>query len=78
MKKETKRDRFVRIAEQRTQKVLDDLRSLSKCSAPAIYEFTEGDVEQIFSAIEKELQRARDCFAGLNRFSLSNEPSSEK
>lgn len=68
--KETKRERFIRISEVRTQKVLDALRSLSKCSASASYAYTEDEVKKIFSAIERELKLARDSFAGLNRFSL--------
>ncbi len=74
---ETKRDRFVRIAEQRTQHCLDALRSLSKCAAQASYEYTESDVEQILSAIEKEVQSVRDSFSGKKRFSLSSPDQEE-
>ena len=71
--KETKRERFVRVSEKRTQKVLDALRSLGKCSAQVSYEYTYEEVEQIFSAIEREVQRIRAAFSGLNRFTLSAE-----
>lgn len=71
-KRATKRERFVRIAEARTQKVLDDLKSLGKCAAPAIYDYSEEDVQKIVAAIEKELQYVRDCFSGENRFHLSD------
>lgn len=71
-KKETKRERFVRVAEQRTQNVLDALRTLSKCSHPAVYEYNDKDLNKIFAAIEDELQYVKGVFAGLNRFSLSN------
>ena len=72
-KKETKRERFIRVAEMRTQKVLDDLHALSKCASTAIYEYTEEDLKQIYGAIERELQEVKDTFAGLHRFSLSSE-----
>lgn len=72
-KRETKRERFVRVAEMRTQKVLDDLHSLSKCAAPAIYDYAEEDLVKIYAAIEKELQNVKDAFAGKNRFALTRE-----
>lgn len=71
--KETKRARFVRVAEQRTQKVLDDLRALSKCAHPAVYELTEEDVEKIFTAIEAAVQDARATMTGHKRFTLTKE-----
>ena len=70
-KKETKHERFIRVAEQRTQKVLDDLHALSKCCHPAVYEYTDAELEKIFTAIEKELQEVKDTFAGKRRFSLT-------
>ena len=71
--KDVKRERFIRISELRTQKVLDALRSLSKCSSPASYAYTESEVQKIFSAIERELKVTRDSFVGLNRFSLADQ-----
>lgn len=71
--KTTKRERFVRIAEQRTQKVLDGLKALAKCAAPASYEYGERDAEQICAAIESGLQGVREAFAGRKRFSLSTD-----
>ena len=69
-KKETKQERFVRVAEMRTQKILDDLHSLSKCAAPAVYEYTEEQLQKIYKAIENGLQDVKDTFAGLHRFTL--------
>lgn len=75
MSKEIKRERFVRVAEQRTQKVLDALHMLSKCAATVNYEYTDEDVEQILAAIEKGVQEVRDTFSGRNRFTLSDKPN---
>lgn len=69
--KETKRERFVRVAEMRTEKVLCDLRSLANCSSAATYEYDEKDLEKIFGAIEKSVQECKDIFAGKHRFTLS-------
>lgn len=71
--KETKRARFVRVAEQRTNKILDDLHALSKCAHPAVYEYTEADVEKIFGAIEEAVRDARATMTGQKRFTLTKE-----
>lgn len=70
-KKEIKRDRFIRVAETRTQKVLDDLHSLSKCAAPESYDYSPEDLKQILAAVEKKLAEVKDIFAGNHRFSLN-------
>ena len=70
-KKETKNERFIRVAQIRTQRVLDDLQSLSKCAASASYEYTEEQLQQIYEAIEEGLQNVKDTFAGLHRFTLN-------
>ena len=71
---ETKRERFVRIAETRTNKILDMLRLLGNCSSKANYEYTDEDVKQIFGAFEKELRNTKNKFLGIEdkeeKFSL--------
>ena len=53
---ESKRDCFVRIAEARTNKIIDMLRLLGNCSNTATYEYTKEDVKKIFTAIDEELK----------------------
>lgn len=71
---ETKRERFVRLAEARTNKILEMMRLLGNCSSKANYEYTEEDVKQIFSALEKELKNTKNRFLGIDakeeRFTL--------
>jgi hypothetical protein len=71
---ETKRERFIRLAEVRTNKILEMLRLLGNCSSKANYEYTDDDIKQIFSALEKELKSTRNRFLGLDdkeeRFTL--------
>ena len=55
-KSESKRDRFVRLAEARTNKIID---MLGNCANTNTYEYTQQDVDQIFSAIETELREAK-------------------
>ena len=69
-KKETKHERFVRVAEQRTQKVLDDLKALSHCARTDCYEYSDEELDKIFGVIEAEFQSVKDTFAGKNKFRL--------
>ena len=59
MQKETKRDKFVRLAEARTNKIIDMIRLLGNCSNSRVYEYSKEDVKKIFSAIEEELKMAK-------------------
>ena len=74
MRKETNRERFVRIAEARTQKIIDTIRLLGNCSNSYAYEYTQKDIEKIFSAIEAEIKVAKSKFSTNetrdNRFKL--------
>lgn len=65
-KKETKRERFVRLAEARTNKLLEMMKLLGNCSSKTNYEYTEDDVKQIFSALEKELKNTKNRFLGID------------
>ena len=58
-KPESKRERFVRLAEARTNKIIDMIQLLGNCANANTYEYTQQDVDQIFSAIEAELREAK-------------------
>lgn len=58
-KPESKRERFVRLAEARTNKIIDMIQLLRNCANANTYEYTQQDVDQIFSAIEAELREAK-------------------
>ena len=62
MKNETKRDKFIRIAESRTNKIIDMIRLLGNCANKGNYEYSEEDIKKIFSAIEVELKAAKIKF----------------
>ena len=62
--KETKRERFVRLAEARTNKIIDMIKLLGNCSSTANYEYTEADIKKIFGAIEQELKNTKAKFNG--------------
>lgn len=72
---ETKREKFVRLAEARTNKIIDTLLLLGNCSNTSAYEYTQQDVDLIFSAIESGVRDAKKRFfrnesAKSNKFSL--------
>ena len=59
MGNETKREKFVRIAEARTNKIIDMIQLLGNCSNQNQYEYTQKDVNKIFNAIQAELDEAK-------------------
>jgi hypothetical protein len=75
-KQETKRDKFVRLAEARTNKIIDMIQLLGNCSNSGAYDYTQQDVDKIFTAIENELREAKKKFSKVDskkgsRFSLN-------
>lgn len=59
---EKNEERFKRIAENRTNRIIEGLRLLGNCSNRANYAYTEADVQKIFSAIEAELKETKRKF----------------
>ena len=76
-KNETPNEKFIRIAEARTQKIIDMLRLLGNCSNSYVYEYSMGDVEKIFTAIEYELNMTKKKFGEViiepDKFTLRKE-----
>ena len=62
--KETNRERFVRIAESRTQKIIDMLDLLGNCSNPYNYEYSKKDLDKMFGAIENAVKNCKSRFSG--------------
>jgi hypothetical protein len=59
---ESRQDRFRRIAEARTNKLIELIRLLSNCSNRSNYEYDSQQVELIFSTIHRELKLAKAKF----------------
>jgi uncharacterized protein (DUF433 family) len=76
-KSETPNEKFIRIAEARTQKIIDMLRLLGNCSNSYVYEYSMSDVEKIFTAIEYELNMTKKKFGEVitapDKFTLRKE-----
>jgi hypothetical protein len=61
-KKEQRKERFKRLATQRTNAVLKKLQILGNCSNRQAYEYDEEEIKKIFSVIEKQVTDTRTRF----------------
>ncbi|WP_395019541.1 hypothetical protein [Robinsoniella peoriensis] len=59
MNEESKREKFVRIAEARTNKIINMIQLLGNCSNQNLYDYSQKDVTKIFNAIQTELDEAK-------------------
>lgn len=57
-----KKERFKRVAEKRTNKIIEQIRLLGNCSNKSNYEYSEEDIKKIFSAIEVELKDTKQKY----------------
>jgi len=61
-KNESNRDRFKRLGTLRTNVVLKRLQVLGNCANRGIYEYTEDDINKIFSEIDKTVKGTKAKF----------------
>lgn len=59
---ETKNEKFIRLAEGRVENLLDWLRKLDNLSNRGNYDYTDDQVEQMFSRIENDLAEVKSHF----------------
>ena len=57
-----KRERFKRLATQRTNIVLKRLKVLGNCANRSAYSYTEEDINKIFSEIERRVRETKSKF----------------
>lgn len=57
---ENKKDNFKRISENRVSKILVLLSQLTNLSNSSYYEYTDEDIEKIFTAIEEETKKSKE------------------
>jgi len=60
--KEQKRERFKRLGTQRTNSVLQRLKVLGNCSNRSAYDYTEEEINKIFSEIEHRVRETKAKF----------------
>ncbi len=66
-KTESRNERFRRLAENRTNAIMDKIRILGHLSDRNRYEFTKQEIDIIFRAIEQELKRTKERFLETDR-----------
>lgn len=59
---ENRNARFKRLAEARTEKVLDMLDLIGNLSNKSFYEYTDEEIKAVFDAIEKSVKENKDKF----------------
>jgi len=59
---ESRHDRFKRIASKRTNDILEKIRILGNCSNKSSYEYTEEEINKIFSELDKQLKLTKGKF----------------
>lgn len=57
---ENKKENFKRISENRVSKILVLLSQLTNLSNSSYYEYTDEDIEKIFTAIEEETKKTKE------------------
>ena len=60
--KEEKKERFKRLATQRTNTVLQKLKVLGNCSNRSAYDYSEEDIGKIFSEIDRRVRETKSKF----------------
>lgn len=58
-----KKANFVRIAEARTNKIIESIALLGNLSNTSYYEYTPEQIEAMFSAIQEELDNQKKRFS---------------
>ena len=60
--KESRAERFKRVAERRTEAVLRQIRILGNCSNKSTYQYTDQEVSKVFRAVEDQLRITKSRF----------------
>lgn len=63
LKKEERRERFVKLFPARVQKVIDALETLSNCAATNSYEYTQEEIDKAVKAINERLAATVGAFS---------------
>lgn len=60
---ETKREKFIRLAENRTQSVIKGIELLGNLSNPNAYEYTNEDLDKVVNALKKEVSNLEKIYS---------------
>jgi len=71
VRNESKNDRFKRLAKQRGERVLRDLRLIGNLSNKNNYEYSNTEVKKIFTSIEEELKLSKQRFVSNKKLEIN-------
>ena len=60
--KNVKREKFIRLAENRVNKALNDIRLIGNLSNKNNYDYEQADVNKIISTLEQEIKSIKKKF----------------
>jgi len=58
----SKRERFLTVAETRTNSILEKIRILGNCSNRSLYEYSKDEIDKIFRAMQDKLNETKARF----------------
>jgi hypothetical protein len=58
----SKRERFLTVAETRTNTIIEKIRILGNCSNRSLYEYSKDEIDRIFRAIQDKLNETKARF----------------
>jgi hypothetical protein len=64
---ETRHQRFERLATKRVNRILNDLRLLGNLSNRSSYDYTDSEIQKIFSAIDSASKHSKSKFTYVKR-----------
>lgn len=59
---ESRRDRFIRLAQKRVTRAIKDIRLIGNLSNAKIYGYEQKDVDKIIRALDREVKAAKARF----------------
>lgn len=58
----SKRERFLSVAESRTNIIIEKIRILGNCSNRSLYEYSQNEIDKIFRAIQNKINETKMRF----------------
>ncbi len=62
MESAEKKERFKRLATQRTNTILKKIKILGNCANRSAYEYTEEEIKKVFDVIDRQVKEIRSKF----------------
>lgn len=61
--KESRKQRFQRLAEKRVNRILNDIRLLGNLANRSSYDYSEKDIQKIYGAVEGKIKHSKSKFS---------------